>query len=148
MIGREDVGSWMEGPGRRDGDDQAYAGQRLGLPPDGPGSLASFGRRLAALTLDWLACVLIARAFADDAWLPLVVFAAENVLLLSTLGATFGMRLLGIRVVRLGSPGPVPPQYALVRTLLLALVIPATVWDRDGRGLHDRAAGTGVLRTS
>lgn len=28
----------------------------------------------------------------------------------------------------------------LLRTLLLALVIPALIWDRDGRGLHDRLA--------
>jgi uncharacterized RDD family membrane protein YckC len=25
-------------------------------------------------------------------------------------------------------------------------VIPATIWDRDGRGLHDKAAGTVVVR--
>jgi hypothetical protein len=25
-----------------------------------------------------------------------------------------------------------------LRTVLLLLVIPALVWDRDGRGLHDR----------
>jgi len=35
---------------------------------------------------------------------------------------------------------------ALVRTLLLGLVIPAVVTDDDGRGLHDRAAGTVVVR--
>ena len=30
--------------------------------------------------------------------------------------------------------------------LLLVLVIPAVVMDEDGRGLHDRAAGTVVVR--
>lgn len=147
MVDRKDVGSWLEGPGgRRPGQEQAYAGERLGLPEHGPGSVASFGRRLAAVTVDWLASVLVARVFSDDPWLPLLVFVVESLLLLSTLGATFGMKLLGLRVVRLGSPGLVPPLRALMRTLLLALVIPATIWDRDGRGLHDKAAGTVVVR--
>jgi hypothetical protein len=26
-----------------------------------------------------------------------------------------------------------------LRTVLLLLVIPAVIWDRDGRGLHDKA---------
>jgi uncharacterized RDD family membrane protein YckC len=30
--------------------------------------------------------------------------------------------------------------------MLLGLLIPAVIWDRDGRGLHDRAAGTVVIR--
>lgn len=112
-------------------------------------SPASFPRRIGALVIDWLCCVLLARAFTPSAWAPLAVFAIENVLLLTTLGATFGQRLVGIRVVRPGSPasgGPVPPRAALIRTALLVLVIPAVVWDREGRGLHDKAAGTLVVR--
>ena len=35
---------------------------------------------------------------------------------------------------------------AALRTLLLCLLIPALIWDRDGRGLHDKAAGTVVVR--
>ena len=35
---------------------------------------------------------------------------------------------------------------ALVRTIGLCLVIPAVVWGSDGRGLHDRWAGTDVVR--
>ncbi len=34
---------------------------------------------------------------------------------------------------------------ALVRTALIALVVPPLVFDRDGRGLHDMAAGTVVV---
>jgi uncharacterized RDD family membrane protein YckC len=30
--------------------------------------------------------------------------------------------------------------------VLLCLLIPALIWDRVGRGLHDRAAGTVVVR--
>ena len=148
MVDRKDVASWLEGPGaRRPGADQEYAGQRLGLPEHGPGSVAGFGRRLGAVTIDWVACVLIARAFSADPWVPLLVFFVENVLLLSTLRSTFGMRLLSLRVDRLGAPGQVYPLRIALRTLLLCLVIPATIWDRDGRGLHDKAAGTVVVRS-
>lgn len=148
MVDRKDVASWLEGPGaRRPGADQEYAGQRLGLPEHGPGSVAGFGRRLGAVTIDWVACVLIARAFSADPWVPLLVFFLENVLLLSTLRSTFGMRLLGLRVDRVAASGQVYPLRIALRTLLLCLVIPATIWDRDGRGLHDKAAGTVVVRS-
>jgi len=40
-------------------------------------------------------------------------------------------------------PGPL---RAAVRTVLLCLVIPAVVWDDQGRSLHDRAAGTVIVR--
>jgi uncharacterized RDD family membrane protein YckC len=33
-----------------------------------------------------------------------------------------------------------------VRTLLLCLFVPAVVVGRDGRGLHDLAAGTRIVR--
>ena len=33
-----------------------------------------------------------------------------------------------------------------LRTALLLLLVPALITDRDGRGLHDRAAGTVVVR--
>ena len=42
-----------------------------------------------------------------------------------------------------GWAGPLP---ALVRTALLCLVLPAVVYDRDQRGLHDRAAATVLVR--
>jgi hypothetical protein len=34
----------------------------------------------------------------------------------------------------------------VVRTVLLCLAIPALIWDADLRGLHDRAAGTMLVR--
>ena len=148
---REAIGGWLEGP-RIDGaqeDGGGYRGQRLGLPESGPGSLASQGRRLGALVVDWIAAELIAAAFgwhagtAAGIWGTLAIFAAEQLLLLSTLGYTIGKRMFGLRVGRLG--GPLTPLNVAVRTLLLLPVIPAVVWDRDGRGLHDRLAGTVVV---
>jgi uncharacterized RDD family membrane protein YckC len=150
VVERKDVAGWLDGPGRtgsRPGEPGAYAGERLGLPESGPGSVAGFGRRLAAVAVDWIACVLIARAFNGSPALPLGVFAVENLLLLASLGSTFGMRLLGLRVLALGHPGQLPAAWrVLARTVLLCLVIPAAIWDRDGRGLHDKAAGTVVVR--
>ena len=48
------TGSWLSGSeaGSDAGPDD-YPGQRLGLPEHGPGSIARFGRRLAALLIDW-----------------------------------------------------------------------------------------------
>src|SRR5437868_12515676 len=38
---------------------EAYPGQRFGLPERGPLSVASMGRRLLALLIDWLLCMMI-----------------------------------------------------------------------------------------
>lgn len=156
MVDRKDVGSWLEGPRAQTSDpDTEWPGRRLGMPREGTGSIARFGRRLVAILLDWLACNLVAAALlgftfasgdSGDSWKPLAVFAVENVLLLATLGSTFGQRLLGMRLVRLDGGRPTVVQVFL-RTLLLCLAIPAVIWDRDGRGLHDRAAATVLVRT-
>lgn len=141
------LGSWLSGPDLAIGTDttQDHRGQRLGCPRTGPGSIAGIGRRLFALLVDWLACRLIAVGLLglSEWWVP-VVFAVEYVVLLSTLGSTLGMRLVGIRVAALGGGRP-GPLGIVVRTLLLMLVIPAVVYDRDTRGLHDRATGTVVV---
>jgi uncharacterized RDD family membrane protein YckC len=135
-----------------------YPGQDLGLPEFGSGSVAGWSRRLAALVIDWLACTIIAIAFlyhpqaghAADVftqprlWTP-VVFGAEDFLLTALTGVTIGKRLLGLRVVRLD--GRPVGLRALPRTLLLLLVVPAMMMDRDLRGFQDKAAGTVVVRT-
>jgi len=40
----------------------------------------------------------------------------------------------------------VKPAPIFLRTFLIALVIPAVVTDKDGRGLHDRITKTVVVR--
>lgn len=125
-----------------------------GRPVDGPGSLARFGPRIGALLVDWLLCSLIAAAFLGYRWgssgaegfKPLLVFAVENVMLVSTIGTTIGHRIFGLVVQR--PDGAAPGLLAgLVRTVLLCLVVPAVVTDRFGRGLHDKIAGTLIVRT-
>ncbi|CAM5548604.1 RDD domain-containing protein OS=Streptomyces glaucescens OX=1907 GN=SGLAU_10035 PE=4 SV=1 [Streptomyces glaucescens] len=133
------------------GADFGYRGEQLGLPEDGPGSLARPGRRLGALAVDWGLCLLIAYGLITDGYgqatsnWALLVFFVMSLLTVGTIGFTPGKRLLGLRVVALDT-GTVHPGRALVRTVLLCLAVPALVWDRDGRGLHDRLARTVEVR--
>lgn len=128
--------------------------QRLGLPESGSGSMAPLGRRVVALFADWAIAWAIARLVPlDNPWVQLGAFAVMNVLLVGALGFTIGHRLLSVQVRVLGAPGEGTVDGVLVgfwrstvRTVLLCLVIPAVVWDGDGRGLHDRAAGTVITR--
>jgi len=124
---------------------QKYPGERLGLPESGAGSVAGLGRRFVALVIDWLLCMLIAlAAFGHQEW-TIVVFAVEVYLLTALTGFTIGKRLLAIRVARLDGQ-PVGLLWSLVRTALLLAVVPAVVFDKDTRGLHDKAANTVVIR--
>jgi uncharacterized RDD family membrane protein YckC len=76
----------------------------------------------------------------------LVPFAVDYLVGLLVAGRTLGMNLVGIRVIRVDQDKPVNPWRALLRTFLLVLLIPAVIWDRDGRGLHDRLTDTAVVR--
>jgi len=123
-----------------------WPGKRLGLPEYGPRSVGRPGRRFAALAIDWAAAIVISVAFFDyDSWATLGIFAVVQVVFLLTANASPGHLLLGMRVV------PVVGGYLglwrpFVRTMLLCLVIPAVIWDRDQRGMHDRLAGTVLVR--
>ncbi|MFE9447833.1 RDD family protein [Streptomyces sp. NPDC006739] len=154
MDNRQAVGSWLSGPraAMEDaGADLGYRGEQLGLPEQGPGSIARPGRRLGALAVDWALCVLIAYGLITHRYTPatsnwaLLIFLALSVLTVGTIGCTPGKRLFGLRVVGVDT-GRVQPLRSLVRTILLCLAIPALVWDRDGRGLHDRLARTVEVR--
>ncbi|MCT9141328.1 RDD family protein [Streptomyces violarus] len=154
MDNRQALGSWLSGPraaAEEAGVDFGYRGEQLGLPEEGPGSIARPGRRLGALAVDWGLSLLIAYGLitqsyneAAQIWAPLILFALM-VLTVGTVGFTPGKRLLGLRVLALET-GRVSPWRTLLRTVLLFLAIPALIWDRDGRGLHDRLAGTVEVR--
>ena len=153
VVDRKDIGSWLDGPGVMRADPDDYPGRRLGMPERGSGSLARSGRRLLAVLCDWFICTVIAAGLMQyrlgegglGPFKPLAVFVVMNVLLVGTMGSTIGHRLFGIRVVALGgaSAGPI---LAVIRTVLLVLVIPAVIWDRDTRGFHDKIAGTAPVR--
>lgn len=110
-----------------------------------PGLRRPLGRRFGALFIDWGLCFLIAYGLfaggdqqAAGNW-ALGIFLALGVLTVGTVGFTPGKRLLGLRVAS-ENGGRLSFGWAVVRTALLCLAIPALVWDRDGRGLHDRLA--------
>jgi len=138
------AGSWLSGT-RAAGEENGYPGQHLGLPEQGPRSVAGVGRRIGALFIDWLLCMIIAVALFHSQYWTIVVFAAEVYVLTALTGFTVGKRLTGLRVVRLDGK-PVGLWWALLRTLLLLAVVPPLVFDSDLRGLHDKAAETIVIR--
>lgn len=158
MIERKDVGSWLEGPRSRTAVGE-YPGQRLGMPQSGPGAIGRFGRRVGGVVIDWLIASVIARGmfgvplpFADppasqtQGFVVLGIFAVMHLVLVGTLGTTIGHRLVGLRVTALGG-GRATLLQAFVRTVLLCLFVPAVIWDRDGRGMHDRVPNTVIVRT-
>jgi uncharacterized RDD family membrane protein YckC len=133
------------------GGELGYRGERLGLPEEGPGSVAPVGRRVIAIFIDWILCVLIAYGLiahrdynSSNTW-ALAVFGVVSLLTISLVGSTPGKRLMRLRVVRLDG-GRLSPLAVLIRTVLLLIVIPAVVWDRDTRGLHDKAANAVQVR--
>ncbi len=144
MADRRDLGSSLEGPGGAPTGD--YPGRRLGRPEQGSRSVARVGRRLLGLVIDWGLSLLIARGLLHGgSWTTLAVFCLEQTLLVGTAGASIGQRVADLRVetVAGGAAGPI---RAAVRAVLLCLVVPALIWDRDQRGLHDKAAGTVLVR--
>jgi len=127
-------------------------GQRLGLPATGVGSLAGFGQRVAALALDWalssVVAVLLGMRYASPTY-NLTVFVLTAALIwlaVAGTGASIGQHVLGISVARLAG-GRLPLLQALVRTALMLLVFPAVITDADGRGLHDKAVGSAVVKS-
>ena len=127
--------------------DNSYPGERLGYPERGVGSVARVGRRIGAIAIDWAAAVIISVAFFQyDAIATLVIFAIVQIVFIPTIGGSPGHRMLGMRVVLL-SGGWVGLWRPVLRTVLLCLVIPAVIWDADQRGLHDKVAGTVLVRS-
>jgi uncharacterized RDD family membrane protein YckC len=123
-----------------------WPGKRLGLPRSGPRSVGRFGRRVAALLVDWLPVYLVSYAFFDgDVWITLGLFALLQYLFIMLLSGSIGHLILGMRVVPM-TGGWVGFGRPLLRTLLLCIVIPAVIWDRDQRGMHDRFSGTVLVR--
>jgi uncharacterized RDD family membrane protein YckC len=133
-----------------------YPGQRLGLPADGPGSVARQGRRLGGLALDLVAGGLIGglvrvvdphvSEFARG-WATTGAFVVEVLVLTTLTGQSIGMRLTGTRLIWRDGGRP-PLRWAALRLFLFCFppLMLALLMDADQRGLHDRAAGTVLVR--
>lgn len=134
-----------------------FPGERLGLPEHGPRSVARLGRRLIALLADWWLAVLLADTFfpnpapEDAAQIMLhqtviaAVFVAHRLLVTYLFAGSIGQLVTGVRVVPLRG-GYIGWWRPVVRTLLILIVVPALIVDQDQRGLHDRVAGTVLVR--
>jgi len=111
--------------------------------------VASFGRRFLGLLIDWAACTLVASFLVADLrtnpWPQLGVFVLAHAFFVGLFGQTLGMALARIRCVSIADGGAIGIPRALLRGVLLALVIPAVISDGDGRGVHDRVAGSVVV---
>ncbi|MEV6230745.1 RDD family protein [Saccharopolyspora shandongensis] len=151
------VGSWLDGPKSafKQAREQAnetrpeWRGQKLGLPESGPGAAAPVGRRMAAFLIDIVLAALVAALFTapdyPQNW-SLVAWVVITVVPVTFFGATPGMAAMRIWVARVDGSVMVGPWRAAVRCVLTALIVPAVVWNFDGRSWHDRLTGTIVLR--
>ena len=151
------IDSWL--PGTQIGPDARgsgdHPGDRFGLPAEGVSSVAGFGRRFAALAVDWmLGYAIAALLIGSDAlrdpvfpWAVLGVWFVLTAIPVAVFGASAGMTAVGIRVASLDAAAVIGVPRAVLRTALVAVVVPALVRDDDGRGWHDRAARTIVVRT-
>jgi uncharacterized RDD family membrane protein YckC len=129
---------------------QGYPGEDLGLPQTGRGSVASQGRRVVAILIDWLVwsgvvfVVLHPTQLQAEGW-TLALFAAGDIVFTAVTGFTIGKLAVRIRVVRLDGK-MVGFGWAFLRTLLLLLIAPPLIADHDLRAMHDRATNTVVVR--
>lgn len=150
------TGSWLSGPNAARDDDfaeQNYPGEQLGLPSDGPGAIVGLGRRISALLIDWLMAMgisaLIVNTFSiaqSMSTITLMVWFVVGVGAVSVFSFTPGQLISGIQVARVDVSARVGFLRAFVRTFFLLFVFPAVISDHDGRGMHDRATGTAMVR--
>jgi uncharacterized RDD family membrane protein YckC len=133
--------------------DEAYPGQRLGLPAAGRGSLSAWRARIGALLVDWATCMIVAVALFGSgvltgggwrAWMILACFFVQSTLLGWLAGGSFGKLVCRIAIVRLDRQ-PLGLARAVLRQALVSLALPALVVGPDRRGLPDLAAGTVVV---
>jgi len=118
-----------------------------------PVQTAGYGRRFAAICIDWFACLAAARVLyskapygsPESSLATLCVFALEVIIFTWLIQASFGQRIVGIMITRTDG-SRLGLGRVVIRTVLLCLVIPVVIVDAQGRGLHDRAAGSIVIR--
>lgn len=138
------AGSWKD----------AYGAADTRLPQSGPGSIAGFGPRLVAFLIDALLADLLAvivdGGFSNSGRHSLASylgFLLIEIVFVTLAGQTPGMKVAGIAVLRADGGGRAALQWVLLRTALLAVVVPAVITDASGRAMHDRAVGTVMIHT-
>lgn len=113
------------------------------------GRQVSLFRRMAGITIDWLACYLIVNGFdlKPASASVLLLFFLQMTVLTAFGGASFGHRIMGMKVVRFNDGGSPTPLQALIRSALICTVIFAITYDENGRGIHERLSGTYLVNS-
>jgi len=109
--------------------------------------MAGVAARLGAFLVDTVVCAAVAWLVARDPVWTTPIFAVEALVLTAIAGGSAGQLARGLRVVR-PDGSRLGWGRAVVRTGLLLLFIPALIWDRDGRGMHDRVADSVVVHAT
>ncbi|MCP2162588.1 RDD family protein [Williamsia serinedens] len=135
-----------------DTDTGAWRGEKLGLPQSGPGSLASSWPRVLALFVDWVMCYGVSLLFVGFlaqqlSTVVLGIWFVVGMLTVTLFSFSPGQFVVGMRVVRVDGAARVGIIRAFFRQLLIVFIVPPLLNDPDGRGLHDRATGTALVRT-
>lgn len=132
---------------------EAWPGAEFGLPESGPGALATWGQRVAAILLDWAACTLLAFgifgpiAIYGTGWQRFIVlglFFVESAALSALVGGSFGQIIARIAIARVD--GKPLGWRAVPRALLVCLGLPPLIIGADRRGLQDLLCETVVVR--
>lgn len=160
---REVAGSWLNGPtSTSDEPPQRFKGEKLGLPEHGEGSLAPLGIRAGALIVDWFlaygvvglivtlfgSSVLGGETFAAVAsWAVPLIWGVAGVVCVWLFAQTPGQAVFGIGTARVDAVERVGIIRSLIRVLFIFFLLPPLVQNEDGRGMHDRATGTALIRT-
>lgn len=160
---REVAGSWLSGPTSSGNEpEQKFKGERLGLPEHGAGAFAPLGIRFGALLVDWfLAYGLVGLLVslggpgllggdsfsAVSSWAVPLLWGAAGVICVWLFAQTPGQALFGIGTARIDADERVGFLRALVRVVFIFFLLPPLIQDEDGRGMHDRATGTALIRT-
>ncbi|MFT4148502.1 MAG: RDD family protein [Micrococcaceae bacterium] len=126
--------------------EESYPGKRLDLPQTGPNSIATPGKRVAALFIDWMLCYAVSALFFQASSVAVLgIFFIEQVLSIGLIGSSPGQALMGLRVGSL--PGKkLHLGTAAIRSALLCLVLPAAILDQDQRGLHEQLPGLVLVK--
>jgi uncharacterized RDD family membrane protein YckC len=113
---------------------------------------ASWGRRILALVVDWVTCLAVVEGLVAVGVIgsnpnglgTMALFVVESALFTAVAGGSFGKLATRVRVVRNDVAASVSLLRALLRSVLVALLVPPLL-TFDGRGLHDLAAGTRTI---
>jgi uncharacterized RDD family membrane protein YckC len=110
------------------------------------------GKRILALIIDWASAILVVQVIPNapeygtqrNSLLTLIIFALQVILFTWLMGASFGQRIVGLRVKDFIKGSNPSLLQSIFRTLLIVLIIPPLLADSDGRGLHDRLVKTKI----